>query len=113
MSYDIKAIFGKNLRREREKRNLSQEKFAELIDIGIPALSKLECGKSYPKTQTLQKIIDVFKISPHVLYVTDDDFDVNTAYDDMLSRLKTIKQNKEIFKLVYERFMEIPYLYKD
>ena len=83
MSYDIKEIFGKNLRREREKRNLSQEKFAELIDIGIPALSKLECGKSYPKTQTLQKIIDVFKISPHVLYVTDDDFDVNTAYDDM------------------------------
>jgi len=112
MIYNIKEVFGKNLRREREKRNLSQEKFAELIDIGIPALSKLECGKSYPKSQTLQKIIEVFQISPHVLFITDDEFDIDEAYSDILVRLEKLKQNKELFKMVYERFIELSYLYK-
>ena len=112
MVYNIKDVFGKNLRREREKRNLSQEKFAELIDIGIPALSKLECGKSYPKPQTLQKIIDVFQIKPHVLYMVDEEFNVEEAYKDMITRIDKLKQNKEVFKNLYERFIEITCMYK-
>jgi len=107
MKYDIKVIFGKNLKKEREKRNLSQEKFAELIDIGIPALSSIENGKSHPKPQTLQKIIDKLVIPPDVLYKTEEEFDMKQACEDIFKRLQKAQQNKTLFIKIYDKILEM------
>ena len=41
---DIKAL-GANVRRERIKRNLTQEKLAELADLHLRSLQKIEAGE--------------------------------------------------------------------
>lgn len=107
MKYDVKVIFGKNLKQEREKRNLSQEKFAEIIDIGIPALSSIENGKSYPKPQTLQKIVDALAIPPDVLHRAEEELNIEQAYEDVLTRLQKIKQNKTLFTQIYNKILEM------
>ena len=43
---DIRTILGNKIRKYRELNNSPQEKLAEIINIGVPAMSRLECGKS-------------------------------------------------------------------
>lgn len=99
---DIKKLFGKNLKKAREIRNLSQDKFSELIGIGASALSKIERGKSYPNPQTIEKIIQILKIKLYTLYLSEEDININEAYNDLLIRINKLKKNKELFKLVYD-----------
>ena len=54
---DIREIIGNNVFKARKIRNLSQEQFAEMINIEPSALSKIENGKSYPSQQTIENII--------------------------------------------------------
>lgn len=39
------TIFGANVRRERNARNLTQERLAELADLNIRTIQKIEAGK--------------------------------------------------------------------
>lgn len=104
---DIKEIFGKNVKRTRKARGLSQEKFAELLGIGTSALSKIECGKSYPTQQTIEKIIDVLNVKPSLLFICDEDINIEEAYKDILCRIENLKNNKELFKLAYNFIIEL------
>ena len=82
MDKDIKKIFGENVKIYRELKGFSQEKLAEKIGIGVPALSNIECGKSYP------------------LEATD-------AYNDMLKKLEKLKGNKSLFKRAYDFVVQL------
>lgn len=100
---NINKILGQNIKKAREARNFSQEKFAEMIGIGVPTLSKIECGKSYPKKETLEKIIKVLNIEPYMLYInTEQEIDVDDMYNSILEHLNIIKQNKALLKSVYD-----------
>ncbi len=106
-SINIKNILGKNIKKAREARNISQEKFSELIGIGASALSKIESGKSYPTIQTLEQIVKILKIKPYILYITDEDFNIDTAYKDILIRIEKLKNDKTSFKSAYEFICEL------
>lgn len=104
---DIKEIFGKNIKKARESRGYTQEKFAELIGIGTPALSKIECGKSYPTLKTIEKIISILDIQPALLYVANSDIDIDVAYKEILERIEILKNNKTLFKMAYDYICEL------
>ncbi len=99
---DLKKIFGNNVKKLRELKGFSQEKLAEMIGVGIPALSNIECGKSYPLESTFVKLIETFEIEPYLLYIDESDFDINEAYSEMISKLEKLKTNKSLFKRVYD-----------
>ncbi len=57
------SILGKNLRRLREKKNLSQEKLARLADVANNTIIKIEAGKNKnPTLDTLKKISRILGI---------------------------------------------------
>lgn len=105
---DIKKIFGNNVKKTRELQGITQEKLAELIGIGIPALSKIECGKSYPNPITISKIIEILNIKPYLLYIEEDaNFDLEKAYPEVLSRIEALKSNKKLFKRAYDFILQL------
>lgn len=104
---DIKNIFGKNVKVNRKARGFSQEKFAELLGIGTPALSRIECGKSYPTPQTIEKIIEVLNIKPSLLFICEDDINIEKAYNEIIDRIKKLKNNKKLFKVAYDFIIEL------
>lgn len=99
---DIKKIFGNNIKRLRELKGYSQEKLAEMVGIGIPALSNIECGKSYPLETTFEKFVEVFDIEPCLLYVNEKDYNLEKAYKDMLLSIDKLKSDKVRFKMAYD-----------
>ena len=106
---DIREIIGNNVFKARKIRNLSQEQFAEMINIEPSALSKIENGKSYPNQQTIENIIYALKIKPDVLFKTEEKIDIEKAYNELLVKLEKIKQNEELFTKVYYKIQELTY----
>lgn len=58
---DIKKLLGTRIRNLRKKKHLTQEQFAEMIDIDQRSLSAIECGINFP-TKHFTKIAKVFNI---------------------------------------------------
>lgn len=56
-------MVGKNIKKFREKKGLTQDGLAEQLHVTRQAVSNWECGKTQPDIDTLQKMAQVFEIS--------------------------------------------------
>ena len=52
----LRKKFGQQLRAIRAQRRMSQEKFAEVLDISVDFLSLIERGVSAPSFETLERM---------------------------------------------------------
>lgn len=59
----LKQKFGKRLREIREQRRMSQERFAETLDISVDFLSLIERGRNAPSFETLDRIAKRLRVS--------------------------------------------------
>lgn len=59
----MKEIFSNNLKQFRKQKQLSQEQLAEQLGITTQAVSKWECGLSYPDIDLLPQLADLFGVS--------------------------------------------------
>lgn len=65
-------LIAKNIKHLRsQKKGLSQEKFAEDLEISVSRLSAYETGRNEPSIQMLRKISDYFKVSIDALIRID------------------------------------------
>jgi len=55
--------FSKNLQKLRKEKGLSQEALAEMINVSRQAVSKWESGQSYPETDKLITISEIFGVT--------------------------------------------------
>jgi len=57
-------MIGKNIKKIRQQRELSQEKLARRTDISLNTLTKIESGfTKYPSIQTIHKIAKALEVS--------------------------------------------------
>jgi len=59
---DIKEIFAANLKENRRKKGLTQEKLAETADISLRYIAMLELGKGFPSGDMLEKLAKALDI---------------------------------------------------
>jgi transcriptional regulator with XRE-family HTH domain len=57
-----KVLLGDRIRELRKIRGLTQEQFAELIEVEQKHVSRLELGKSFPTLERLEKISHALKV---------------------------------------------------
>jgi transcriptional regulator with XRE-family HTH domain len=94
------SFFGKNIKKIRKVKNLSQEAFADIFELKRATLGAYEEGRSEPKIDTIIKVANYFSI-----YI-----------DQLLTRELTVNEllkfkggiTTDINKLVQEKFTEIP-----
>ncbi len=58
-----KSKVGSFIAEQRKLRSLTQKQFADMVGVTDKAVSRWETGKSYPDTETLEKISEVFEVS--------------------------------------------------
>ena len=66
---DILKVFGTNLRKYREEKKISQEKFAELCGLHRTYISDIECFRRSISLDNIQKIADALEIETYKLFV--------------------------------------------
>ncbi len=67
----LKAKFGRRLRDIRTQRRMTQEQFAETLDLSVDFLSLMERGRNAPSFQTLEKIAKRLRMSVADLFTFD------------------------------------------
>lgn len=58
----LRIQFGRQLRKMRRNRDLTQEQFAESVGISVDFLSLMERGINGPSFETLERIARVLKV---------------------------------------------------
>ena len=67
----IKILFGKRVKELRKQHSYTQERLAELVGIDTRNLIKIENGQTFPRANTLDKLIEVFSITPDEILNAD------------------------------------------
>lgn len=99
---NLKTKFGQNLKKIRKSKNLTQEQLAELLGIGLPNISYIENGKTYPSVYTVEKICTVLNVEPFELY----NFTLNKNHSQKKNEMfETIEKDEELFEKLYRIFL--------
>lgn len=88
-----KELLGLKIKEIRKQKKLTQEKLAEMIDLDIGYISKLEVGRNFPTIGTLEKIADALDVEIYELFqftkIRETDFKAEiTAIYDKLNKEK-------------------------
>jgi transcriptional regulator with XRE-family HTH domain len=71
MEGDLQRTVGRNLRAYREARDLSQEAFAEVLDVHRTYMGGIERGERNLTLKTVEKIADRLDLEPLALLTPD------------------------------------------
>lgn len=63
----INVEVGQNMKKCREEAGLTQEKFAEMLDLGVKHISAMECGAVGVSLPTLKKASEILSVSADAL----------------------------------------------
>ena len=64
----ITDIFAANLKENRRKKGLTQEKLAEKADISLRYIAMMELGKSFPSGEMVEKLAKALDINAYQLF---------------------------------------------
>lgn len=96
---DIKILLGKRIKELRLKKGLSQEQLAEMLDIAVRNVSKIECGTNFIRADKISKLSHALEVSPHELF----NFEHLKAKDNLLDEIINIlNENPEKITDVYK-----------
>ena len=68
---DILILFGKNLRKYRQERGISQEKFAEMCGLHRTYISDVERFQRSISLNNIQKIADALNVEAYQLFMEE------------------------------------------
>lgn len=67
----LRKKFGQHLRTIRAQRRMTQEQFAETLDISVDFLSLMERGVNAPSFETLERVAKRLRLSVAELFTFD------------------------------------------
>ena len=93
---------GRNIRKYRKEKKLSQEQLAEIIHVSQNYVGNMERGEKIPSLETLVAIADALGVSSDVLLhdVVENGYDVKISLLNDEMRKLSSKDQKRIFELI-------------
>lgn len=68
---ELMIIFGKNVKKYRERKSITQERLAETLHISTVFISRLENGKYGVQFKNITALANVLEIEPHLLFIPE------------------------------------------
>ncbi len=98
----IKELLGKRITELRKQQNISQEELAEKLDISQKSLSKIETGRNFLTSETLEKLLKALDIKCTELFNFEHLQAPENLYEEIQKHLEKIKTNKNAMTLLYK-----------
>lgn len=89
---NFKAM-GLRIKEERKKRNMTQEKLAELLEISTEHLSRIETGSYRPSLILIEKLSDILNIDEETLMFGSSD-DVKLI-NEIAGKIENLSKEKQ------------------
>lgn len=103
----LKENLGKKIKEYRQLQGISQEELAEQLDISQQTLSKIECGKNFLTSETLERISSVLGVNTCELFMFEE---YNTQADMLVEiekYISIIKSNPQKLAFVKNMVKEV------
>lgn len=84
----LKKALGEKIKFFRKKRGLSQAQLAEIVNIEMKSLSRIESGHNYPQCENLVAIAAALDVAPWQLYFCECSKDLDKMKDDIIFTLE-------------------------
>ena len=88
---ELNMKIGERIKRSRERACLTQERFAEVIDVSVQYVSDLERGKTGTSIPTLIKICNALHVSSDYILFNRNESD---KLSELLGKLQTVSENE-------------------
>lgn len=98
----IKEKLGKRIYELRKRLNISQEELAEKLDISQKSLSKIETGRNFLTSDTLEKLLCAFNMTGAELFDYDHLGEQTDLLDGIQKYIETIKEDKNSLRTLYK-----------
>ncbi|MCD7879794.1 MAG: helix-turn-helix domain-containing protein [Candidatus Gastranaerophilales bacterium] len=95
----IKELFGKRIKELRKEKNLTQEQLAEMINIDPRNIIKIENAQTFPRIQTLEKIVEVLEVNISDIFRMEH---LNNKTFLMNKIINKLDNDEELLRLVYK-----------
>ena len=83
---------GKNIKRIREAKKLSQKEVIAAIDMGAAQYSRIEGGKTEPSINTVERIAKALGVKLSELFASEEDLqDINSQDATIMEKVKLIE----------------------
>lgn len=99
---NIKKQLGEKIKRMRKKCGYTQEQLSEMVDISSRNLSNIELGISFPKPETLEKILMSLNLSTEELFANDHIKEPDELIKDIIINIENIKDNSKKLERIYK-----------
>ena len=99
---ELKINLGKRIKYLRKSKNITQEQLAEIINMDITTLSKIETGRNYPQPETIEKLASALEVDIDKLFTFNDEFTSSEYLQKINQNLLCIKDNDLKLKLLYK-----------
>jgi transcriptional regulator with XRE-family HTH domain len=84
----LKQAFGTQVRHHRRAAGMTQERLADLVDVSIETIGKIERGVAAPSFDTVEKIAAALGLSPLALFGATDAATPTGERGKLLSRIQ-------------------------
>lgn len=88
---ELKKTIGAKIKYFRKLRGLSQAQLAEIVNIEMKSLSRIESGHNYPQCENLVAIASALDVMPWQLYFEQEE-SLEKMKDDIIFALNTDKK---------------------
>lgn len=98
----IKKQLGQKIRRMRQKRGLTQEKLAEMIDVSQRTMSGIETGESFVTAETFDRLVLALNTTPEDLFVVNHLKDPSELSSEIKSALTVFEHEPQKLEFLYK-----------
>lgn len=108
----LKKIFGKNLKRIRKEKKITQEQLSEMVGMNPRQISKIETGEHFPECKNIENICDALNINAYELFkgtqenILDKTESTNSIdsdiFENIIKKIKNLPNDK-----ILENFLEV------
>ena len=94
---DIKEVLAANIKENRRKMGLTQEKLAEKASMSLHYLAILELAKKFPSGEMLERLAEALEIEPHEFFIITPS--PQTELEQLRQEIKNDIQNAFVERL--------------
>lgn len=99
---DVKKELGLKIKRLRQKEGLTQEQFAEKLNIATRTLAGIEIGESFVSAQTIENILNYTNISFEDFFISSHLRPTEYLLNDIYIYLEKIKNDRDKVENIYK-----------
>ena len=99
---DVKKELGLKIKRLRQKEGLTQDQFAEKLNIATRTLAGIEIGESFVSAQTIENILRFSDISFEDFFISSHLRPTEDLLNDIYAYLDKVKDDREKIESIYK-----------